>query len=134
MATDDAGAMYVSKSRWLADGDAAAGAGDLNQVTSALAWLASGGKGDAPNIDSSCILFTDKGRCFIASTGWPGCPVKGFCAIGSGAQGALVAMKLGMSAHDAIAAVSGVDTATGGEIDVYEIGKRAKPARKRASK
>lgn len=134
MATDDSGAVFIRKSAWLPNGDAAAGAGDLNEVTAAVAWLAGGGKGDAPAIGNSCIIFTDKGQAFLAAAGWPGAPIKGFCAIGSGAQGALVAMKLGLSAHDAIAAVSGVDTATGGEIDVYEIGKRAKPARKRANR
>ncbi|TWI04819.1 hypothetical protein IP90_00957 [Luteimonas cucumeris] len=134
MAVDDSGAVFVRKAAWLPGGDAAGGAGDLNQVTAALAWLAGGGKGDAPDIGNSCILFTDQGQPYMASTGWPGAPIKGYCAIGSGAQGAMVAMKLGLSAHDAIAAVSGIDTNTGGEIDVFEIGKRAKPARKRAAK
>ena len=124
MATDDSGAVFVRKSVWLPNGDAAAGAGDLNEVMAAISWLAGGGKGDAPSIGNSCILFTDKGELFMASTGWPGAPVKGYCAIGSGAQGAMVAMKLGKSAQAAIDAVMGVDTCTGGDIDVYEIGKR----------
>lgn len=53
---------------------------------------------------------------------------KGYAAIGSGAQGALVAMKLGCTAEQAVAAVAGVDHCTGGEIEVlaYVKPKRTK--------
>lgn len=119
LATDDACGVFVRKSAQLGSGDVAGGAGNLNEVTAALNWLANGCEGDAPDIANTAILFTRDGQPYLASGGWPGAPVKSFCAIGSGAQGALVAMKLGLSAAEAVAAVSGIDTATGGEIDVW---------------
>lgn len=117
LATDDACGLYVRKIVRLPDGDMAGGAGDLNEVVQALSWLAGGSEGDPPAIAGSSILFTEAGRIHLASTGWPGIALKGYAAIGSGAQGALVAMRLGKSAAEAVEAVAGVDTNTGGEID-----------------
>lgn len=130
LATDDACGLYVRKIVRLPDGDVAGGAGDLNEVTQALSWLAGGSKGDPPAISGSSILFTEAGRLHLASTGWPGIALKGHAAIGSGAQGALVAMRLGKSAAEAVAAVAGVDQNTGGEIDVLAYEKPAKRKRK----
>lgn len=117
-ATDDASAIQVRKIARLPKGDVAGGAGSLPEVTQALQWLAKGGKGAAPSIEGSTLLFTVDGALHLAGGGWPGVPVKGFAAIGSGAQGALVAMKLGCTAEQAVSAVAGIDPATGGEIDV----------------
>lgn len=126
LATDDT-AIQVCKLAQLPDGQVAGGAGDLGEVAAGLAYLANGG--DAPLIPNSCFLYTVAGACYVASAGWPGLPVKGFAAIGSGSQGAMVVMKMGASARDAVAAVSGVDPATGGEIDTFEVkrGKRRRP-------
>lgn len=127
LATDDT-AIQVCKLARLPEGQVAGGAGDLGEVAAGLAYLANGG--DAPAIANSCFLYTVAGACYVASAGWPGLAVKGFAAIGSGAQGAMVAMKLGATAREAVAAVSGVDPATGGEIDAYEV-SRAKRRRAR---
>lgn len=120
-ATDDSTAIQVAKCARLPGGDVAGGAGDLGEVAQALDWLSKGSKGDAPDIPSASILFTIKGVPHLASTKWPGVRLKGHAAIGSGAQGALVALKLGMSAEDAVKAVAGVDPSTGGEIDVLPV-------------
>ena len=93
----------------------------MGEITQALAWLVSGRKGDAPDISGSALLYTDKGVAYLASTKWPGCRVKGSVAIGSGAQGALVAMRLGKSAEDAVRAVCGIDPCSGGEVDVLPV-------------
>ena len=127
-ATDDACALQVRKIVRLPKGDVAGGAGSLPEVAKALQWLAKGGKGAAPSIEGSTILFTVDGVLHLAGGGWPGVPVKGFAAIGSGAQGALVAMNLGMTAEQAVAAAASVDPSTGGEIDVLAY---AKPKRTR---
>lgn len=126
LATDDACALHVRKIIRLPKGDMAGGAGELNEVVQALAWLAGGSDGDPPSIASSHILFTEGGVPHLASCGWPGIALKGAAAIGSGAQGALVAMRLGRGAEAAVRAVAGIDTATGGEIDVlaYEPPKK----------
>jgi hypothetical protein len=122
-ATDDATAIQVVKCARLPDGQVAGGAGDLGEVSQALDWLSKGGKGVSPDIPGASIIFTIKGVPHIASTKWPGVRLKGDAAIGSGAQGALVAMKMGLSAEDAVRAVAGVDPCTGGEIDVLPVRK-----------
>lgn len=126
LATDDACALHVRKIVRLPKGDMAGGAGELNEVVQALSWLAGGSKGEPPAIAQSHILFTEAGVPHLATCGWPGIALKGCAAIGSGAQGALVAMRLGRSAEEAVRAVAGIDTATGGEIDVmvYEAPKK----------
>lgn len=128
-ATDDCTATNVRKAVQLANGDVAGGAGDLAPVGRALAWLMGDQAGDPPEIAGAQILFTVKGVPYIADGGWPGIEVRGYTAIGSGAQGALVAMKLGHGAESAVRAVFGVDPATGGDVDVLPIGK-AKRKRK----
>ena len=129
-ATDDATALEAVKCARLPAGEVAGGAGELGEVAQALEWLVRGGKGDAPDISGAAILFTVKGVPHLASTKWPGVRCKGAVAIGSGAQGALVAMKLGLGPADAVAAVIGVDPSTGGQIDVLEVGKPVRKARK----
>lgn len=126
--TDETTAMQVRKIVRLPKGDVAGGAGPLAEIVQALQWLAKGCKGDPPAMENASILFTVNGVLHYAACGWPGVPVKGYAAIGSGAQGALVAMKLGMTAEQAVAAVIGVDYATGGEIEVlaYTKPKRTK--------
>ena len=127
-ATDESCAIRVRKIIRLPKGDVAGGAGPLSEVTQALGWLAKGGRGAAPSIDGANILLTINGVLHLAASGWPAVPVKGYAAIGSGAQGALVAMKLGCTAEQAVAAVAGVDHCTGGEIEVlaYVKPKRTK--------
>ena len=131
-ATDDSTAIQVCKCARLPNGDVAGGAGDLGEVTQALAWLAKGGKGDAPEIPSCSILYTKKGETLLASSKWPGVRVKGPAAIGSGSQGALVALRMGKTAAEAIKAVIGIDPSTGGEIDVLPVLPARAKARKRA--
>lgn len=126
-ATDDGTAIQVRKTAILPNGDVAAGAGTLYSVARALQWLASGAQGDAPDLGDATILFTVYGEMHMASEGWPGVPVKGDCAVGSGAQGALVAMKMGLGAVEAVQAVAGVDPCTGGEIEALTY----KPAKAR---
>lgn len=120
-ASDDTVKVSVRKVVRLRKGDVAGGAGDLSTVALALSWLAAGRVNDPPPLEGAEILFTDGGELFLADGGWPGIPVKGFAAVGSGAQGAMVAMHLGMSAEDAVVAVSHVDPGTGGPIEVLPV-------------
>lgn len=132
-ATDEACAIQVVKCARLPGGDVAGGAGDLGEVAQALDWLSRGSDGPPPEISSSAILFTDEGVLHLASTKWPGVRVKGFAAIGSGAQGAMVAMGLGLSAEEAVKAAAQVDPATGGEVDVLPV-EHVAPVRKAAKR
>ena len=126
-ATDDSGSIQVCKVARLPNGDVAGGAGDLGEITQALQWLARGSRGKKPAIPNASVLFTIRGVPHLASGGWPGVPVKGCVAIGSGAQGALVAMRLGKTAEEAVACVIGVDHCTGGEIEVLAYKRPRKP-------
>jgi hypothetical protein len=129
--SDDATVMQVCKCVRLPGGDVAGGAGDLGEVAQALTWLAGGSQGDAPEIPGAAVLFTINGVPHMASTKWPAVRVKGAAAIGSGAQGALVAMRLGHSPEDAVKAVAGIDPCTGGEIEVLAVEVPRAKARKR---
>ena len=120
-ATDSSSTVQVVKCARLPNGDVAGAAGDLFKVAQALAWLVSGSNDDPPDITDAEVLFTEGGVLYLADGGWPGVRVKGHAAIGSGAQGALVAMRLGHSAEEAVRAVIGVDPKTGGEIDVLPV-------------
>lgn len=132
LATDDT-AIQVRKLIRLPAGQVAGGAGDLGEVASGLVWLQNGCAGDAPAIPNAIFLYTMEGVCYVASAAWPGLEVKGPAAIGSGAQGAMVAMcRAAMDAEAAVRAVAGIDPATGGEIDVLAVEPvSAKPRRKR---
>lgn len=130
LATDDACGLHVRKIVRLPDGDMAGGAGDLTEVVQALSWLAGGSDGDPPAIPGSSIIFTEAGVPHLATSGWPGIALKGYAAIGSGAQGAMVAMRLGKSAQEAVEAVAGIDHCTGGEIDTLTYEKPAGRKRK----
>lgn len=128
--SDDATVMQACKCVRLPSGDVAGGAGDLGDVAQALSWLASGSEGDAPDISSAAIVFTVSGVPHMASTKWPGVRMKGAVAVGSGAQGALVAMRLGKTPVEAVAAVAGIDPCTGGEIEVLAYEAPVKRKRK----
>lgn len=67
--------------------------------------------------DVDLLLLSPAGKLFMSEDA--GCPLPisdGFAAVGSGAQGALVALHLGCSPQEAIAAVRKVDPSTGGRI------------------
>ncbi len=67
--------------------------------------------------DADLLLLSPKGKLFLSEDGSSPLPISdGFAAIGSGAQGALVAMRLGTTPADAVRAVKKVDPATGGRI------------------
>jgi hypothetical protein len=122
-ASDDSTVMQVHKCVRLPNGDVAGGAGDCGEVAQALAWLARGKRGAPPEIPGASILYTVNGVGHMACTKWPGIRIKGDAAIGSGAQGALVALRMGLSAEEAVKAVAGIDPHTGGEIEVLPVGK-----------
>jgi hypothetical protein len=119
-ASGDDVAFDVVKLWRLPNGDVAAGAGVLCRAALGIQWLQSR-RGDAPDIEGADILFTDAGVPYVASGGWPGVRIRSYAAIGSGAQGAMVAMSMGLSAADAVQAVIGIDPATGGEVQTLAV-------------
>jgi hypothetical protein len=68
------------------------------------------------------LLLSPGGKLYMSEDGSSPLPITdGFAAIGSGAQGALVAMHLGHSPADAVRAVKKVDPSTGGRIITRKI-------------
>lgn len=68
-------------------------------------------------VDCAFVLLSPSGHlyeCEDAGTPWK--VTEGFCAIGSGSQGAMVAMYLGCTPTEAVRAVRKVDPATGGRV------------------
>ncbi len=67
--------------------------------------------------DVELLLLSPKGKLFFSENGGYPMPVSdGYAAMGTGAQGALVAMRLGHTLAEAIRVVSKVDPYTGGRI------------------
>lgn len=125
--SDDQTVMQVCKVARLPGGDVAGCAGDMGQLSQVLDWMAGGRVGDQPDMSELTMLYTDKGVLHLACLRMPGIRVKGNAAIGSGAQGALVAMRMGMSAAEAVKAVAGIDPCTGGEIDILAVEAKRRP-------
>lgn len=122
-ASGDDTAVNVTKIYQLPHGDIAGGAGLLGVATAAIQWLQGNRKGPAPDIEGADILFTDAGVPYYASGSWPGSPVRGPIAIGSGAQGAMVALKLGKTPEEAVKLMFDIDPSTGGQVDVLRYKK-----------
>ena len=67
--------------------------------------------------DVDLLLLSPSGKLYMSEDGSSPLPISdGFAAIGSGAQGALVAMHLGTTPAEAVRAVKKVDPSTGGRI------------------
>jgi hypothetical protein len=67
--------------------------------------------------DVDLLLLSPKGKLFMSENGSYPLPISdGFAALGTGAQGALVALHLGFSLTEAIRVVKKVDPYTGGRI------------------
>ena len=68
------------------------------------------------------LILSPGGKLYFSENASDAMPISdGFGAIGSGAQGALVAMHLGASPADAVRAVKKVDPSTGGRIITRKI-------------
>jgi len=67
--------------------------------------------------DVDMLLLSPAGKLYISENGRDGMPITDkFAAIGTGAQGALVAMHLGCTPAEAVRAVKKVDPNTGGRV------------------
>jgi ATP-dependent protease HslVU (ClpYQ) peptidase subunit len=63
------------------------------------------------------LILSPSGHLYLSENGKDAMPITdGFAAIGSGCQGAMVAMHMGASPADAVRAVKKVDPSTGGRI------------------
>ena len=114
----------------LADGSLLAVAGDIRSEEKVIEWFDKGcPKGEKPEIkeehDCDFLHLTENGL-FISDKSLEFWRVKTHDGIGSGQAIALGAMLLGHSAEEAVWAATQIDMHTGGNVVVYEIGKRPK--------
>lgn len=108
---------YISRVRKihrLPDGSLAAGAGVSASVYAAIQWAIGGRQGDAPDLDGSCVLFLrPDGSLWLADGRWPEFPLADkYAAIGSGCMSAQTAMRLGLSAVEAVRIACEIDDGT----------------------
>lgn len=72
--------------------------------------------------DVDMILLSPTGKLFMSENGGDPIPVLDpYVSIGTGAQGATVAMRLGLSPREAVKEMTAVDLCTGGKIHTYKI-------------
>ena len=68
-------------------------------------------------VDCDLLMLSPAGMLYMSNDGSLAMPISdGFAAIGSGAQGALVAMHLGTTTKEAVVAVKKVDPSCGGRV------------------
>ena len=109
---------------WRIRGWLVGGAGDYNDIVRAVAELQRNRKITPVQVfsevemrlkDCDIIMLSPKGGLYVSENGGNCMQIQdGFYAIGSGRQGAMVAMFLGCSPKEAVDAVKKVDPNTGG--------------------
>jgi len=104
LSSDDSQTTVVKLIR-LPDGGVAGAAGMWAAARRALTWLANGEQGDPPSIgdETQVLIMRPDGSLWLAEAGFPAYPLEAReAAIGSGSQGALVALLMGASALEAV--------------------------------
>lgn len=144
----------VQKLWRLPDGGVVGFCGEARRGYAGAKWFVDGEKGDPPNVEGALFLIArPDGTIWTAEDELPAYPTLAkFAAHGCGLHGALLAMGLGQSAVDAIFSVCEMDALTSPPIQSLEVvparefpplkthtrpskaAKRARPARKRATK
>lgn len=101
-------------------------AGDGPQTQALTDWLQKGQRGERPRVTKvHALIAWGSGRVALVCNAWPPVEINGPCAIGAGAQGAMVAMRrYGASPREAIEAVMTTDQNTGGEIQVFTVERK----------
>jgi hypothetical protein len=130
--TYDSAAARATKLVRLPDGGVAGGSGLWSAAYAGLKWLAEGGSADTadtsedrrlPDINEANILIArPDGSLWLLENRFPAYPlIDKTAAIGSGAEVARLAMRLGKSAPDAVALVTGQDILCGGPVQSLEV-------------
>ena len=132
--SDDKAATSASVPKfWRVNGWLVGGAGTYSDIIRVLAELKSHKTNPIKTLadvdiklpkDASVdlLILSPGGKLYMSENASDAMPISdGFGAIGSGAQGALVAMHLGTSPADAVRAVKKVDPSTGGRIITRKI-------------
>jgi hypothetical protein len=112
----------------LADGSLVGGAGVWHRCWAAMLWLAGGESGDPPKLkDSELLIMKIDGSLWLVEEEFPAFPLlDAEAAIGSGAQGAITAMRAGASAGEAVKAACRIDPCTSDPVQMLRLPKRRK--------
>lgn len=107
-------AIHAPKIFRLPDGGVAGGAGDWSRAYAGIKWLMEGEKGDPPNLgDADILIARADGTLWKANEEFPAYPLLDkMAAIGCGALAAIVAMRGGSTAVEAVQAVAVSDIYT----------------------
>lgn len=115
----------VSKLYRLPDGGVIGGCGDWGAIFAAIQWVCLGEKGECPSFEGNLLIARPDGVIWMAGGAWQPYPIVGdFAAIGSGAQGALVKLREGRTAKQAVEAVIGIDPGTSGSVQVLKVKRK----------
>lgn len=116
-------AFRVQKIVRLIDGGVAGGAGQWSKAYPILAWMVGGEQGEPPKFKGADLLIVrPDGTLWLAEGEWPPYPLLDKeAAIGSGAQGAMLAMRNGASAGDAVKSVAKIDPYTSDPVQMLKI-------------
>lgn len=116
----------------LADGTLVGGAGCWHRCWAAMLWMLGGEQGEPPKIkDAVLLIMRPDGSLWIAEDEFPAFPLLDReAAIGSGAAAAMMAMRSGVSAGDAVKATCRIDCGSSDPVQMLRLPKK-KPARKR---
>lgn len=107
-------AIHAPKLFRLPDGGVAGGAGDWSRAYAGIKWLMEGERGDPPNLsDADILILRPDGSIWKANEEFPAYPLLDkVAAIGCGSLAAMVAMRGGASAVEAVMSVAASDVYT----------------------
>lgn len=113
-ATDYSTISRVQKLYRLPDGGVVAGCGSSRKCWAGIKWMVEGERGDPPNIDGAYLIIArPDGTLWQVEDEFPAFPLEGdMVAHGCGRDAALMAMRMGMDAVDAVFATCGQDAMT----------------------
>jgi len=99
--------LHVDKLFKGTDGVVYGGFGDWSVAHAMIQWLLGGSVGDAPSLEDGAIVKVGRdGVIYLMEDGPTFFPIKNrFAAFGSGSQEAMMAMRFGASAEEAVKAV-----------------------------
>jgi hypothetical protein len=117
----------------LTDGTLVGGAGAWHRCWAGMLWMLGGEQGDPPKLKDACLLIMrPDGSLHLAEEEFPSFPLLDReAAIGSGAAAAVMAMRAGASAGDAVKATCRIDCGTSEPVQMLRLPKPKKSARKR---
>lgn len=124
--------LRVQKIFRLKDGGMVGIAGNAGRGYAAAQWMVNGEEGEPPKMKgASLLILRPDGSLWVADDEFPAFPLLDKeAAIGSGAQAAMLAMRNGMSAGEAVKSVAKIDPYTSDPVQLLKIESAPKSRRR----